>query len=399
MMKNTKKKVMALATAGLIVFSATTAFANEGSDDLGLEVITETNTNDDTNLENTTSEENEVVTEEPAVLPGSIFYFVKTAFEKIRLALTFEDAKEAKLLATYAKERLEEAEALLKDGQEDKALQTIYDALTNLENAESMVDEEKTDEEAAETDEPVTEENQDTKESTTEEKDDEKNSVDETTSTESEKSSEEEKLDDVEKLISQNIIALTTALEKVKNPAAKVALQRNIEKSYAKLARKMEKLAEKKKEREAEKDFVPVEVKAENNAKVKTQEKAKAEIKVKAEAKAKPVAEAKTKSEVKTKKETSVVVEAPKVPTWKNKQAEARQGIKDMKNEHKSNVQQIKNEIKEVKNDVKQNVNIRNKVEKIESKLEKHIPVKMEKKDFDNKGSYHQENQWNHQGR
>lgn len=399
MMKNRKKKVMALATAGLIVFSATTAFANEGSDDLGLEVISETNTNDDTNLENTTNEENEVVTEEPAVLPGSIFYFVKTAFEKIRLALTFEEAKEAKLLATYAKERLEEAEALFKDGQEDKALQTIYDALTNLENAESMVDEEKTDEEAAETAEPVIEENQETKETTTEEKNDEKNTVEEANSTESEKSSEEEKLDDVEKLISQNIIALTTALEKVKNPAAKVALQRNIEKSYAKLARKMEKLAEKKKEREAEKDFVPVEVKAENNAKVETQENAKAEIKVKAEAKAKPVAEAKTKSEVKTKKETSVVVEAPKVQTWKNKQAEARQEIKDMKNEHKSNVQQIKNEIKEVKNDVKQNVNIRNKVEKIESKLEKHIPVKMEKKDLDNKGSYHQENQWSHQGR
>ncbi|MEQ2525953.1 DUF5667 domain-containing protein [Bacillaceae bacterium CLA-AA-H227] len=396
MMKNTKKKVMALATAGLIVFSATTAFANEGSDDLGLEVITETNTNDKTNLENTTNEEIEVVTEEPAVLPGSIFYFVKTAFEKIRLALTFEDAKEAKLLATYAKERLEEAEALFKDGQEDKALQTIYDALTNLENAESMVDEEKTEEEAADTTEPVIEENQDTKESTTEEKDDEN---EETNSTESEKSSEVEKLDEVEKLISQNIIALTTALEKVKNPAAKVALQRNIEKSYAKLALKMEKLAEKKKEREAKIDFVPVEVKAENNAKVETQEKAKAEIKVKAEAKAKAVAEAKTKSEVRTKKESSVVVEAPKAQTWKNKQSEAKQKIKDMKNEHKSNVQQIKNEIKEVKKDVKQKVNIGNKVEKIESKLEKHIPVKIEKKDFDNKGSYHQENQWNHQGR
>ncbi|TKC18433.1 DUF5667 domain-containing protein [Robertmurraya kyonggiensis] len=391
MMNNTKKKVMALATAGLIVFSTTTAFANEGSEDLGLEVVTETNTNVDTELENITNEENEVATEEPAVLPGSIFYFVKTAFEKIRLALTFEDAKEAELLATYAQERLKEAEALFKDGQEDKALQTIYDALKNLENADEMVDEEKTDEESRETAEPVTEESQDTQEpaDTEETTNDETNK--ETDSTESEEITEDEKLDDVEKVISQNIIALKAALEKVKNPAAKVALQRNIEKSYAKLARKMEKIAEKKKELEASKDFVPVEVKAESNVKVEAKEKVKAEMKAKAEAKA--IAEAKAKAEA------SVVVEAQKVQPLKNKQTETKQKIKDMKNEHKSNVKQIKNEIKEVKKQVKQDVNIDKKVEKIENKLEKHIPVKIEKKNFDNKGSFHQENNWNHQGR
>lgn len=403
MMNNTKKKVMALATAGLIVFSTTTAFANEGSEDLGLEVVTETNTNVDTELENTTNEENEVATEEPAVLPGSIFYFVKTAFEKIRLALTFEDAKEAELLATYAQERLKEAEALFKDGQEDKALQTIYDALKNLQNADEMVDEEKTDEESTETAELVTEESQDTQEpaDTEETTTDETNTVEETDSTESEEIIENEKLDDVEKLISQNIIALKAALEKVKNPAAKVALQRNIEKSYAKLARKMEKIAEKKKELEASKDFVPV--KAESNVKVEAKENVKAEIKakveaeMKAKAEAKAIAEVKAKSEAKT--ESSEVVEAPKVQTLKNKQTEAKQKIKDMKDEHKSNVQHIKNEIKEVKKQVKQDVNIGKKVEKIENKLEKHIPVKIEKKNFDNKGSFHQENNWNQQGR
>ena len=55
----------------------------------------------------------------------------------------------------------------------------------------------------------------------------------------------DESLVEVEKMVSQNILSLQAAMEKVKNPVAKAALEKNIKKSYAKLAKKQAKFEEK----------------------------------------------------------------------------------------------------------------------------------------------------------
>lgn len=292
-----KKKLLTLATAGFFAFSTATAFAAE-NDGLGLEIVTETNG------ENTISTDQEKV-ETPTVLPGDFFYFVKTALEKIKLALTFDDNKEAKLLATYATERLVEAEVLFSNGDEDKALETIKNAITYLESAEETVEKD--------VDKDLTSEiNKDVKEETLEDEDE---LLIKTVSAE-----KEESVNEVEKLISQNIIALTAALEKVKNPRAKAALQKNIDKSYAKLARKLEKLEEAKVEEKASK--IPVEMKEESVEKLEGEK----------EIGLKPV----------QPNEEKVVVE-------------------EIKKEVKKTVKEVEKEIKEVK-----------KQKKEEKKLEKH---------------------------
>ena len=74
----------------------------------------------DTKVEETSStaiegEENQlkdIQKDVPTLVPGDFFYFTKMALEKIKLTLTFNDVKEAKLLSTYATKRLAEAEVL-----------------------------------------------------------------------------------------------------------------------------------------------------------------------------------------------------------------------------------------------------------------------------------------------
>lgn len=168
--------------------------------------------------------------ETPSLLPGSFFYFAKLAMEKIQLALTFNQEKEAKLLAAFAAERLAEAEVLFSEGKEDEALKAIKNSFESLENAESIIGEEKkSDADSAE----------------------EKKETEESVAAEPEKDEASEDViaeeDEVDQLLSQNIIALTAAMEKVKNPKAKAALQKNIEKSYKKLALKIEKMKVKEK--------------------------------------------------------------------------------------------------------------------------------------------------------
>lgn len=254
-----KKKLLTLATAGFFAFSTGTAFAAE-NDEVGLKIVTETNGEETTiNDKETKVQIGEEKADTPTVLPGDFFYFVKTALEKIKLALTFDDEKEAKLLASYATERLGEAEALFINGNEDKALETIKNAITYLESAEETVEKDTiVDEQAtSEIDKEVKEEviHDESKRSTV------------TTTTE-----KEESLKEVEKLISQNIIALTAALEKVKNPTAKAALQKNIDKSYAKLAGKLAKLETKVEEKASK---IPMEMKEETVVTVEKPEGAK----------------------------------------------------------------------------------------------------------------------------
>lgn len=184
--------------AGTVAFPATNVFANE--------TINETAIID---LQAKTVSTNETV-ESPSLLPGDFFYFTKILMEKIHLALTSDDVKEAKLVAEFATERLAEAEALFAEGNEQAALETMKTAIENIENADEQVS--IIDQEAAE-----------------------------------EVVEDETELGEVKEVLSQNIIALTSAMEKVKNPVAKAALKKNIEKSNTKLAKKMEKWEKKQK--------------------------------------------------------------------------------------------------------------------------------------------------------
>lgn len=186
--------------------------------------------------EASTADGEETSTQEgPSLLPGDFFYFIKIAMEKIQLAFTSDDKKEAELLAVYTAERISEAEKLLKDGEEEKAVETIQNAISYLKGLETKVDEPQasTEEEKAE------DEASDAAENT-----ENVGTVDE----ESDKAQDSEKAEDsnsdLQIKVSQNIIALTAAMEKVKNPVAKAALAKNIEKSYKKLARKLARLEE-----------------------------------------------------------------------------------------------------------------------------------------------------------
>src|SRR5690606_18852157 len=51
----------------------------------------------------------ELEVKEPTLVPGEFFYFVKIMIEKVRLAVTFDEYKEARMLAEFAAERIAEA--------------------------------------------------------------------------------------------------------------------------------------------------------------------------------------------------------------------------------------------------------------------------------------------------
>ncbi len=238
------KNTLAIVLAGSFAFSPALAFAAQETTeeenikkiDLQALSLTEENSAEehDTVTEETTS--TTVVSEEtpsedtqkdaPTLVPGNFFYFTKVALEKIKLALTFNDVKEAELLTTYATERLAEAEVLFSEGKEDMALENIKKALDHFESTETIIESEK---------ESVATSTDEEKENNT--------STSDTASAEDE--NQDDSLVEVEKMVSQNILSLKAAMEKVKNPVAKAALEKNIKKSYAKLEKKLAKLEEK----------------------------------------------------------------------------------------------------------------------------------------------------------
>jgi len=73
--------------------------------------------------------------EKPSLLPGDFFYFIKSIYENIRLAVTVNDVKEAKLLAELAQERLAEAKALLEKGEQEKAEELLQKSIDTQEKA------------------------------------------------------------------------------------------------------------------------------------------------------------------------------------------------------------------------------------------------------------------------
>jgi hypothetical protein len=235
------KATLAMVLAGSFTFSATSAFAsgNTIQTEQNQTVDLEADPSADMNAAEQTTDKQET----PSLLPGDFFYFAKIALEKIKLALTFDDVKEAKLLAKDASERLAEAESLFAAGDEKAALEVIKEALAAMNNANRLVDEkEKT------TDEVTT---------VNEQSSDDQVTPDDVATEEPQKADEDgAEVKEVKTALSQNIIALTAAMEKVQNPVAKAALQKNIDKSKAKLAKKLEKREVKKQEKEPKKKHV-----------------------------------------------------------------------------------------------------------------------------------------------
>ncbi|WP_040204203.1 DUF5667 domain-containing protein [Neobacillus jeddahensis] len=162
---------------------------------------------------NTTEESEQQEVDEPSLVPGDFFYFVKIMTEKIRLAITADDYKEAKLLAEFSAERIAEANVLFADGKADEAAELLKEAIATQEQASEEL-----------------------------------TNLDETSDTEDSRN-EEESSDQVEvtaeSKLAHNIDALLMALGNVKNPTAQQALMKNIQKSFVKLDKRLGKLEEK----------------------------------------------------------------------------------------------------------------------------------------------------------
>lgn len=168
--------------------------------------------------------------ETTGLLPGDFFYFVKTMYENIRLALTVNDIKEARLLTSFAQERLGEANTLLAKGKTNeaslslqKSLETQQNAIQKTEQASGLSTTEKTALATSATPSVDTEAKTTTTEQT-ETKD--------VNDTEKEVKHPEQVLK-VKTELQHNILALASALEKVGNPKAQSALMKNIEKSFS----------------------------------------------------------------------------------------------------------------------------------------------------------------------
>lgn len=233
------KGALALVLAGTFTFSATRAFAEETTSQTDQFQTVDLQTSVDT--EANSVNQNADTKEAPSLLPGDFFYFAKIALEKIKLALSLDKVKDAQLLTDYASERLAEAQALFDSGDQKTAIEMINQAMEDMNNAEKIVELQKQSEQVSD------QANEDSQEAESETSNsDEANKDDEQISTDQKNDetqvTEDHDVNKVDATQSQNIVALTAAMEKVKNPVAKEALQKNINKSYAKLARKLDKL-------------------------------------------------------------------------------------------------------------------------------------------------------------
>lgn len=159
----------------------------------------------------------------PALVPGNPFYFLKLFVEKIEVILKTGDTAKAKLLATQVKERLSEASVLFDQGQTDLAMETLNKALLTQDQAVETAGDPEVAAKPAVTIEKV--ESSATGDDEDEDKDEHEDE---------DKDAGNADHDELEKQLRHNIEALTKALEHVKNPTARAALARNIERTLAK---------------------------------------------------------------------------------------------------------------------------------------------------------------------
>ncbi|WP_226677606.1 DUF5667 domain-containing protein [Rossellomorea aquimaris] len=359
------KSSLAVLVASSISFPSSLAFANsndENFDSIKLEQGTTNETvavNDDAMLNSAEKEiENlKESTETPSLLPGDFFYFAKVAIEKIQLAFTMDDAKEAKLLAEYASERLAEVEALFKDGKQEEAIDALNNAIEMIEQSEdqwsddeSEEDSKVEDKEDGDSDETVVEEDNATDEGSVKE---EEKADDTDTEEKTEEKSDD--MSEMEEMMAQNILSLKANLEKVKNPKAKAALQKNIEKSYMKLAEKLAKIEEKAaRKAEAEEK---VEAEEEVDTEETTVENSEA---VEADAE-ESVDETTDATEVEVKEEKAA-------PVTVNPHVEKKEVKSEWKNQHKEIKQEAKEARKQEKEEAKEYNKKKNEEKKHHSK-------------------------------
>lgn len=314
--------------------------ATETETDTDKEQVNESVTNENDSNEDAVQElqeENKEV-EDPSVLPGDFFYFAKLAIEKIRLAFTFDDEKEAKLLAEFAAERLAEAEALFAAGEEEKALETIEAALKYFEGAEEIIDEnsEEMEKDGDNNSQVETEDN------ATEGQGDDK-AVNEEEEAAAEK--KDDAYEEAEELVSQNIIALKAAMEKVKNPVAKAALQKNIEKSYQKLAQKMEKWEKK------------VAIDSEKGQSVEDESKIENPVSEDTQGVNQSPTEVNTKTDVEGDKSINEIITAKEIKEqYKSEKKESKQAMKEERKAAKEEAKQAKKEAKAMEKENKENM-------------------------------------------
>jgi hypothetical protein len=171
----------------------------------------------DSEVINLEEEEQVLQEEDPTLVPGDFFYFVKLMAEKVRLAFTFNDYKEAKLLAEFAAERISEANVLIADGKTAEAEELLKEAISTQENAEETL---------AESEEATVAED----------------SVETEVVTSNEVEGEET---EVESKLAHNIDSLLVVLGKIENPKAQQAIMKNIQKTFVKLDKKFTKMEEK----------------------------------------------------------------------------------------------------------------------------------------------------------
>ncbi|MDT9023669.1 hypothetical protein RSX31_01740 [Rossellomorea sp. YC4-1] len=352
------KSSLAVLVAGSISFSGSLAYANNDEKTFDTVTIeqkdsTGVTVNDEAMIDSAKTEiEKLEKTETPSLLPGDFFYFAKLALEKVKLAFTMDDAKEAKILAEYAAERLAEVEALFQEGKEAEAIEAINHAIEMIqrsgeelpqgENEEASNDESMEESEGETQDESNTEE----KNSETEQTKD-SNEVGAVEEADSEVKSDE--MTEIEELMSQNIISLKANLEKVENPKAKAALQKNIEKSYIKLAEKLAKLEEKRSKKASAQEETESDESMMEDSVVPVSESA-----------ANDTTTDENKDENKTVATPTVKKETEKTPPVKVKHVEKeakkelRQQQKQEKKEAKEVRKQMKNEEKQARHDVKE---------------------------------------------
>jgi Domain of unknown function (DUF5667) len=343
------KGALAIVLAGSFTFSATNAFA-DGNDQTANQTTgqqTTTTTQSDVSVNSIDKQET------PSLLPGDFFYFAKIVFEKIQLALTFDNVKEAKLFAANASERLAEAHALFSSGDQQKAVDTLKSALEDMESADKVVEEQQVSkqDQVKEADQTTNDQVKNDEQKSTEDQESDKQATDGTkvtddsTTKEDQASKEQTDLKDVKNILSQNIAALTAAMEKVNNPVAKAALEKNIEKSYAKLAKKIEKwnkhLAKEQKKEEQKKV-----------TQVSTDEKTSVETNTSA-----PNANENTNQNVNTPVPSTTVKQVEQADHERQTiQKAAHQEVQQIHQEAKQKREEIKSFVKEKKDDVKKEV-------------------------------------------
>lgn len=337
------KSTLAFVIAGTFTISSTTAFAtDEQKEDIGLEVITEVegNTNHE-GIEEAITQLEKIELETPSVVPGDFLYFAKLALEKIKLAFTLDQEKEAMILAENALERLAEAEVLFEKGNEEEAIEIINNAIKYIADAEQL------DEDGEDSDESGTKKTETNTENQEATKEDVK--------------AENTAFSETDYLMTQNMIALTANMEKIKNPVAKAALKKNIIKSHEKLAKKLEKIEAKytdvQVEEEEEKKATIVDETtstAEANTKVDTTENsivtdASKEEKVRIQEE-----KAQQKAELKQEKQAMKEEKQAAKEIRKEEKAAEKQSKKEEKAVAKQEKKQAKNEEKQAKAEEKQ---------------------------------------------